>query len=132
MADPDDDPLEGIFTRARDRGEFVEVCALQAWDMSGWRSAVSLLIGCDEVWRALGADVIGERSVAPAIRELEQPRRPWSSSEKAVMQWAVHFWDVDRWPTELPDVFEQFYFQRWITACHLRHRTALTVAEGGR
>jgi hypothetical protein len=106
MADPGDDPLEGIFARDRDRGEFVEAFALQAWEMSGWRSAVSLLTGCDEVWRALGADVIGERSVAPAICELEQPRRPWSSSEQAVMQWVARFWDVDRWPAEFSDVFE--------------------------
>src|SRR5437899_12681268 len=113
MADPDDDPLEEIFARARDRVDrfqlwlerlrsgdpaFAEASALYPPDMSEWQSAVYLLTGCEEVWGELGADVVAARSIAPVLRELEQPRRPWASSENAVMQWACHFWDGDRWP----------------------------------
>jgi hypothetical protein len=60
--------------------------------------------------------------MGPVMRELEQPRRAWSSSEDAAMRWAVHFWDVDRRPARFPYGFEQFYFYRWVTALHLRQR----------
>lgn len=65
------------------------------------------------------------------IDELQQPRRAWSSSEDAVMQWAAHFWHVDRWPAKLPYAFEEFYFRRWITACHLYKKIppALTITH---
>ena len=35
------------------------------------------------------------------------------------MRWAAHFWDVDRWSAKFPYVFEEYYFRRWIAACHL-------------
>jgi hypothetical protein len=141
---PDDDPIEDVLARARGcsrryavwldplrEGDtaFAEASALHSDDMAEWQSAVYLLTGNDAVWAALGGEVIGQRSVAPARYELEAPRRVWSSSEDAVMAWAAHFWDIDRGPTKFPYVFEQFLFYRWITACHLRQRIppALTV-----
>ena len=87
--------------------------------MGEWRAAVYLLTSCDQVWTALAGDVLAERSIAPATCELEKPRRAWSSSEDAVMQWASHFWDMGRRPARFPYAFEEFYFRRWITACHL-------------
>jgi hypothetical protein len=107
MADPDDDPLEEMFARARDRAErfqlwleqlpsgdpgFAAASALYPLDMSEWQAAMYLLTGCEGVCGALGADVLVDRSIAPVVRELEQPRRPWASSENAIMQWACHFW----------------------------------------
>ena len=43
----------------------------------------------------------------PVIEDVESPRRPWASSEDAVMRWAAHFWDVDRRPANFPYVFER-------------------------
>ena len=62
------------------------------------------------------------RRLRPVIEELAKPRRAWSSSEYAVMEWSVHFWNLDRWPAKFPYVFEHHDFERWITACHLYMR----------
>jgi hypothetical protein len=148
MVDPDDDPIEEILARSRERAVcfqawldhlragdpgFAEASLLQPWDMSEWQASVYLLTGCDEVWRALGAAVLAEHSIEPVHHELENPRRPWSSSEDQVMQWAAHFWNVDSRSVDFPWQFEQFYFYRWVAACHLRKQLppALTVTEGG-
>ena len=145
----EDDPIEEILARTRDRDArfqawldhlrasdpvFAEASVLYPWDMSEWQGAVYLLTGCDLVWQALGADVMAARSIGPVIHELGAPRRAWSSSEDAVMAWAVHFWDVGQRKTAFPYVFEQFYFQRWITACHLRQKIppALTITGDAR
>ena len=66
--------------------------------------------------------------------ELENPHRPWSGSEDAVMQWAAHFWNVDSGQVVFPWNFEEFYFQRWIIACHLRQKMspALTLSTAAR
>jgi hypothetical protein len=147
MTDPDDDPVEEILARSRDRAErfgawpeqlrvgdptFAEASALYPWDMSEWQAAVYRLTGCEQVWGTVGAAVLAERSIAPVLREIKNPGRAWSSSEKPGMTWAAHFWDVD--PARFPAVFESFYFRRWITACHLRQQMppALTVSGGER
>jgi hypothetical protein len=146
MAGEPFEPLEEGLARAREREErfgawlerlrasepaFAEASALYPADMGEWQSAVYLLSGCGEVWTRVGAAVCEERSLAPVISELEDPSRAWSSSEEAVMRWAVHFWDVDRRPTKFPYTFEPFYFHRWITALHLRQSLlpALTITE---
>ena len=146
----DDEPLEDLLARSRDRAQqfnvwldqlragdpaFTGASLLYPADMGEWQAAVYLLTGCDQVWLALAQDVLGDVSIAPAIHECEDPRCPWSSSEGAVIRWAVHFWDVDRWPAKFPYEFEEFYFRRWITACHLYKRIApaLTIMrESGR
>src|SRR5512132_3187917 len=117
MADPDEDPLEEAFVRARNRAErygvwlehlrsgdpaFADASALYPADMSEWQSAVYLPTGNDGLWGELGATVMRERSIGPVIQELESSRRPLASSQDAVMQWAAHFWDVDRWPAKFP------------------------------
>jgi hypothetical protein len=134
---PAEDAIEDTVARSRDRAEqfsvwlehlrvgdpiFAEASILYPSDMSEWQSAVYLLTGCQSAWVALGAAVLAERSLAPVIHELERPRRAWSSSERAVMTWAAHFWDIDRHPAKFPYSFEQFYFYRLITALHLRQR----------
>ena len=145
MGDPDDDPREEIFARARPRralralaralrsgdSAFAEASALYPPDMSEWQAAVYLLSGCEEVWGELGGRVMRERSIALVIEELERPRRPWGSSEDAVMQSAGDFWDVERWPAKFLYVFERFLFYRWVAACHLRQRIppARTVTD---
>jgi hypothetical protein len=146
MSVPDDDPIEDVLARSRDRAtrfsqylahlragdpRFADASALYPEDMSEWQSAVYLMTGCDLFWAALGAAVREERSIGPVVHELRNCRRAWSSSERMVMSWSSHFWDVDQWPAKFPYVFEQFYFHRWVTACHLRQRIppALTVME---
>lgn len=143
---PAEPPLEEVFARLRDRAErfrawldqlragdpaFAEASILYPSDMSEWQSAVYLLTGCREAWAALGAPVLAERSIAPVIHELERPRRAWSSSEHAVMEWAAHFWDVDRHAARFPYSLERFYFYRWITALHLRQRMPQDLTGGG-
>ena len=144
----DNEPLEDALARSRDRAQqcnvwldrlragdpaFAEASLLYPADMGEWQAAVYLLTGCDQVWFALAQDVLRNVSIAPFITELEDRRRAWSSSEEAVMRWAAHFWDVDRWPAQFPYVFETYYFHRWIGACHLYRRftPALAGYAGG-
>jgi hypothetical protein len=144
----DDEPLEDLLARSRDHAQqfnmwleqlragdpaFAEASLLYPADMGEWQAAVYLLTGCDHVWLALAQDVLSDVSIAAVITELEDRRRAWSSSEDAVMRWAAHFWDVDRWPAKFPHVFETYYFRRWVTACHLYKRItpALPCDPGG-
>lgn len=144
----DDEPLEDLLARSRDHAQqfnvwldqlragdpaFAEASLHHPADMGEWQAAVYLLTGCDHVWLALAQHVLADASIAPVINELEDRRRAWSSSEDAVMRWAAHFWDVDRWPAKFPYVFEMYYFRRWVTACHLYRRMtpALPSGSGG-
>src|SRR3954468_2465652 len=112
--------------RAQDPA-FAEASILCPEDMGEWQAAVYLLTGCVPVWRVLGAAVIGERSMAPVISEIENPRRAWSGSEQEVMAWAAHFWELHRYPASFPSTFQSFYFERWIAALHLRRGQAPTA-----
>ena len=112
---------------------FAEASALYPWDMTEWQAAVYLLTGCELVWtcdRRRGAGGPLDRPGDPRARGAAGERG--AASEDAVMAWAAHFWDVgQRRPAKFPYVFEQFYFHRWITACHLRQKMApaLTVTQ---
>ena len=147
MVDPDDEPVEEILARGRDRAArygawlehlragdpaFAEASALYPADMSEWQAAVYLLTGNDGVWRELGGAVMNDLSMAAVIEELEDPTRGWASSQTAVMRWAAHLWDVEEWPAKFPYVLEQFLFYRWVIACHLRQKMppALSITEG--
>jgi hypothetical protein len=106
---------------------FAEASVLYPDDMGEWQAAVYLLTGCDPVWRVLGAGAMAERSMAPVIREIENPRRAWSASETEVMIWAAHFWDLRRNRADFPFAFGDPLFDRWITALHLRKGRAPTA-----
>lgn len=97
------------------------------------QAAVHLLISCEKVRTTIGADGLSALSIAPAIDEREHPRWPRSSSKDRVTRWAAHFWYVGRWPARFPQVFETYYFRRWVTACHLYKRItpALPTDTGG-
>jgi hypothetical protein len=100
---------------------FAEASALYPGDMDEWQAAVYLLTGSDVLWRRFGAAVLDRRSIGPVIDALATPARAWSHSETLLMRWAAHFWDVTRHDAGgFPWSFEEFYFQRWITSCHLR------------
>jgi hypothetical protein len=115
--------------RAQDPA-FAEASVLHPDDMGEWQAAVYLLTCCDPVWRVLGAAVMAERSVAPIISEIENPRRAWSASEGEVMAWAAHFWELRRHRADFPSTFQSFLFERWIAALHLRDGRAPHGAPG--
>ena len=89
-------------------------------DMSEWQAAVYLLAGSDEISPALGGPVPHDRSLGPVACELDDPRRPWSSSERQVLVWSAHLWDADRHQARFPYEFDRYNLRRWITAVHLR------------
>jgi hypothetical protein len=106
---------------------FAEASVLHPDDMGEWQAAVYLLSGCDPLWRVLGAAAMAERSMAPIIGEIENPRRAWSGSEEEVMAWAAHFWELRRYPAKFPSTFQSSLFERWIAALHLRDGRAPTA-----
>lgn len=139
MPPHDDHPLEDPFARERAHAhqfslwrdqlrssdpKFAEASTLYPGDTAEWQAATYLLTGCHETWRTLAHDVLSDLSIAPVITELEHPSRGWSHSEHTILQWAAHFWDVDRWPAKFPYMFDEPNFHRWITACHLYQRRA--------
>jgi hypothetical protein len=89
-------------------------------EMSEWQAAIYLVASSDEIWPALGGPVLHDRSLGPVICERDDPRRPWSSSERQVLVWSAHLWDADRHQARLPYEFDRYNFRRWITAVHLR------------
>lgn len=115
--------------RAQDPA-FAEASGLYPDDMGEWQAAVYLLTGCDPVWRVLGAAAMAERSMAPVIREIENSRRGWSTSEDEVLAWAAHFWELHRYPANFPSTFQGPLFHRWIAALHLRDGRAPHGAPG--
>lgn len=146
MTDDADEPLELTIADAREceqrfdawvqelrrsDPQFAEASRLYPCDMGEWQAAVYLLSGCRDAWTRLRPAVLAQRSIAPVLGELEHPHRAWSSSEEAVMRWAIHFWDVDQRATQFPYSFGRFYFHRWITALHLRQRLLPALSVTG-
>jgi hypothetical protein len=93
-------------------------------DWGEWQAAVYLLSGNDVVWAHFGAAVMARRSIGVVAEASEGGQGPSASSEREVMRWAAHFWDVDRCPARFPYVFETFLFRRRATALHLRKTVA--------
>ncbi|HST69024.1 MAG TPA: hypothetical protein VLI94_05140 [Solirubrobacterales bacterium] len=98
---------------------FAEASILQPDEVGQWHAAVYLLTGCGSVWEALGPAIVAQCSIGPVREELESSRRPWNESERAAMEWALHFWRPDLFPASFP-AFRGFLFTRWIVAAHLR------------
>ncbi len=146
MQPHDDQPIDEILTRSCGRDTqflfwldglqdtdptFAQASVLHADDWREWQATLYLLSGCEQIWAALGPRVRADRSISPAVHGLERGRRPRSSSEHAVRRWVAHVWN-DRNNSEvgLQSAFEEFYFLRWITACHLYKRIAPDADAG--
>jgi hypothetical protein len=128
----DNDPLPDIFAEAREERVRYDaiLAALRESDpvfaeaspscQTTCRSGRGRLASSDEIWPALGGLVLHDRSLGPVICELDDPRRPWTSSEHQVLVWSAHLWDADRHPARFPYELDRYNFRRWITAVHLR------------
>jgi hypothetical protein len=101
---------------------FAEVSVLHPVERGDWQAAVYLLSGCCPVWRVFRAPVIRARSIAPVAVALARGNPGGCGTERAVMSWAAHFWDLRRHHARYPFEFSDFYFRRWMTALHLRHQ----------
>jgi hypothetical protein len=97
---------------------FAEASVMQPDEVGQWHAAVYLLTGCGPAWDALGPAVVAQSSLGAVREALESPRR-WTESERAAMEWALHFWRPDSFPATFP-AFRGFLFTRWIVAAHLR------------
>ena len=127
-------PVDTILTRLRCRDRqfrfwldglrnsdptFAAVSVLQADEWGEWQAAVYLLTGCHEAWTTLGPEILGSRSIGPVVDELDHGHRGWSSSERVLLGWAAHFWDVGCSEVSFPYTFDELHFRRWVNACHL-------------
>jgi hypothetical protein len=70
---------------------------------------------------------MNERSIAPVTRTLARGSPRGSSTERAVMLWAGHFWDPSRDGVRFPYVFDEPHFRRWMTAALLRRGSTPTA-----
>lgn len=127
-------PVDTILSRLRDHDRqfrfwfdglrnsdptFAAASVLHADDRGEWQAAVYLLTGCHQAWAALGPEVLADGSIGPVVDELDHGRRGWSSSERLLLRWAAHFWDVGISEVSFPCCFDESNFRRWVTACHL-------------
>jgi hypothetical protein len=123
-----------LATLRRDDPKFAEASVLAADSWGEWQAAVYLLTGSFEAWQHFGADILAEGSIAPVIRELQDPQRGWSSGEHTLLIWAAHFWNVGASQVSFPDRLDEPRFRRWTNAAHLYQRVAPepeTIAGGG-
>lgn len=106
---------------------FAEASILQPDEVGGWHAAVYLLTGCEPVWEALGSAIVAQGSLEPVREELNVAGSAWTSSQRAAMEWALHFWRPDRFTAGYPATFQRFLFTRWIVASFLRKGLAPTI-----
>lgn len=106
---------------------FAEASILQPDEVGGWHAAVYLLTGCEPVWKALGSAIVAQASLEPVREELDIAGHAWTWSQRAAMEWALHFWNPDRFPASYPATFERFLFTRWIVASFLRKGLTPTI-----
>jgi hypothetical protein len=99
---------------------FAEASILQPDEVGGWQAAVYLLTGCGPVWEVLGSAIVAQASLEPVREELNIAGHAWTSTQRTVMEWALHFWRPDRFMAGYPANFQSFLFTRWIVAAHLR------------
>jgi hypothetical protein len=108
---------------------FAAASILQAEDWGEWQAAVYLVTGCHKAWAALGSEILADSSIGPVVHELDHGRRGWSSSERLLLRWAAHFWDIDISEVSFPCCFDEYNFRRWVTACHLYKHMAPQRAD---
>lgn len=106
---------------------FAEASILQPDEVGGWHAAVYLLTGCEPVWEALGSAIVAQGSLEPVREELNRAGPVWTATQRAAMEWALHFWRPDRYTAAYPATFERFLFTRWIVASFLRKGLAPTI-----
>ena len=99
---------------------FAEASILLPNEVGEWHAAVYLLTGCGSVWERLGPPIVAQCSLSPVCEEMESARRRWTPSERAAMEWALHFWRPDKYEASFPVAFQGFLFTRWIVAAHLQ------------
>lgn len=99
---------------------FAEASVLLPNEVGEWHAAVYLLIGCEAVWERLGPSILAQVSLSPVCEEMQSARRRWTDSQRAAMEWALHFWRPDKYEASFPVVFQGFLFTRWIVAAHLQ------------
>jgi hypothetical protein len=99
---------------------FSEASILLPDEVGEWHAAVYLLTGCGSVWERLGPPIVAQVSLGPVVEEMQSARRRWTHSQRAAMEWAMHFWRPDKYAASLPVAFQGFLFTRWIVAAHLQ------------
>lgn len=104
---------------------FREVSELRPATDDEWQAATFLLTGCGEVWSAVRATVLQKGSVGAGVERALASGRPWASSERAVLRWAGHLWNVNAFEAPgFPWQLESPLFTRWSDACLLRKHLA--------
>lgn len=111
---------------------FSEASILLPDEVGEWHAAVYLLTGCGPVWERLGPPIVAQCSLGPVLEEMESARRRWTHSQRAAMEWALHFWRPDKYDASFPEAFQVFLFTRWIVAAHLQKRLVpmIRIARG--
>jgi hypothetical protein len=99
---------------------FSEASILLPDEVGEWHAAVYLLTGCGPVWERLGPPIVAQVSLGPVLEEMQSARRRWTHSQRAAMEWAMHFWRPDKYTASFPAAFQVFLFTRWIVAAHLQ------------
>ncbi len=99
---------------------FAEASILLPDEVGEWHAAVYLLTGCGPVWERLGPPIVAQCSLSPVFEEMESARRRWTPSQRAAMEWAMHFWRPDKFAASFPAAFQGFLFTRWVVAAHLQ------------
>jgi hypothetical protein len=123
-----------LATLRHDDPIFAQASVLAADSWGEWQAAVYLLTGSFEAWQHFAADILAEGSIAPVIRELQDPQRGWSCGEQTLLSWAAHFWNVSASQVSFPGRLDEPSFRRWTNAAHLYQRIppeATTIAGGG-
>jgi len=99
---------------------FSEASILLPDEAGEWHAAVYLLTGCGPVWDRLGPPIVAQVSLGPVLEEMQSARRRWTHSQRAAMEWAMHFWRPDKYDASFPVEFQGFLFTRWIVAAYLQ------------
>ena len=111
---------------------FSEASILLPDEVGEWHAAVYLLAGCGPVWERLGLRIVAQCSLGPVREEMERARPRWTQSQRAAMEWAMHFWRPDKFPASFPVAFQGFLFTRWIVAAHLQKGLVPMIRVVGR
>ena len=108
---------------------FAAVSAAQPAEQAAWQAAVYLLTGSRPAWRLFGDAVLATRSLTPVAAALDRASERGGGSERFVLAWAAHLWDLRREAPGFSPELGDFYFRRWINALHLRQGSCPSPAS---